>query len=82
MRVCVRSCWWWWDGPLVATSCSPLASPPAPTHNQGPYELPYDTSLSAIRHKKRLKVRLSRKLNASAHGRPGLTTPLLLHATD
>ena len=33
-----------------------------PTHNQGPY----DTSLSVIRHKKPLKVRLSRRLNASA----------------
>ena len=33
-----------------------------PTHNQGPY----DTSLAVIRHKKPLKVRLSRRLNASA----------------
>ena len=32
------------------------------THNQGPY----DTSLAVIRHKKPLKVRLSRRLNASA----------------
>ena len=30
------------------------------THNQGPY----DTSLAVIRHKKPLKVRLSRRLNA------------------
>ena len=33
-----------------------------PTHNQGPY----DTSLSVTRHKKPFKVRLSRRLNASA----------------
>ena len=49
-----------------------------PTHNQGPY----DTSLSVTRHKKPFKVGLSRRLNASALRSPGLTTPLLLHATD
>ena len=41
-----------------------------PTHNQEPY----DTSLSVIRHKKPLKVRLSRRLNAST-GRGAHHTP-------